>query len=72
MSASRKLYVALAEGFKRAKPNYPSENAMGVWVHTVTNSARVLKADNSGFDREKFLRASGFTDGDLAVYSDSI
>lgn len=66
MSASRKLYVALAKEFKRSMPVQRSDERSSEfnaryaqWHQMVHATAGVLKEDNSGFVTMTFLQASG-------------
>lgn len=68
MSASRKLYTALAAGFKQISGS-TDENDRQMFRTTVYAAAVAFKADNSGFDGARFLRASGFTDEEVRAYS---
>ena len=60
MSASRKLYVALAAKYKAMQPS--NDDEWRQWSDMVIATATVFANDNSGFDIRKFLSASGFTD----------
>lgn len=58
MSASRKLYVALAEKYRELRPK-ENDPEWSTWVVMICATANVLRHDNSGFDRQKFLLACG-------------
>jgi hypothetical protein len=68
VSASRKLYTALAAGFKQISGS-TDDNDRQMFRTTVYAAAVAFKADNSGFDGARFLRASGFTDEEVRAYS---
>lgn len=60
MSASRKLYVAMAERLKAAKPSvHLGSDPEDGWEMAVLAVARAFASDNSGFDMTKFLKAAG-------------
>lgn len=61
MSASRKLYTAMADKFKDLRPATGGEG-YNEWVAMVIGTATVFANDNSGFDIRKFTRASGFSE----------
>lgn len=67
MTASRRLYNAMAEAFKRVGES-TDENDRYMWRAMVRASARSFLSDNSGFDTYRFLRASGFTEQELTDY----
>ena len=67
MSASRKLYNAVAEEFKRVG-GMTDENDRYMWRAMVRAAARSFYGDNSGFDTYRFLRASGFTEQEITDY----
>lgn len=60
MSASRKVYTAIAETFKRRQPNPEKTEAYSTWVMLLLGTAAALKADNANFNREKFFEACGY------------
>jgi hypothetical protein len=55
---TRKDYIALANALKDAKPD-TFHDPVKIWGIAVANIADVLKADNSNFDRARFLTACG-------------
>jgi hypothetical protein len=63
MSASRKLYNEMANRMKRLRPDDPAE--LFQWRADVLAITGVFKQDNSGFDKARFLKASGFTADEL-------
>lgn len=65
MSASRKLYIALAAKYKANQPQDSTTPEGSMWNVMVLSTANVLADDNSGFNMEKFLIASGL-DKELA------
>lgn len=74
MTASRRLYNAMAAELKKSAPS-PTLRSPGfaeaerlVWRSAVRAVARSFYSDNSGFDTIRFLRASGFTDEEIAAY----
>lgn len=67
MTASRRLYNTMAEEFKRVGAS-TDDNDRYMWRAMVRASARSFYSDNSGFDTRRFLRASGFTEQELADY----
>lgn len=64
MSASRKLYVAVAEKFKEVERR-TDENDRHMFRTTTFAAAKAMKDDNSGFDTLRFLAASGWKDDEL-------
>lgn len=68
MSASRKLYTALAAGFKRISAE-TDDNDRQMFRNSVYAAAVAFKADNSGFNSVRFFAASGFTDEEVRAYS---
>lgn len=68
MSASRKLYTALAAGNKTLAAK-TTEADRGMFLATVWGTAYAFKMDNSGFNVVRFLAASGFTDDEVRAYS---
>jgi hypothetical protein len=71
MSASRKLYVTVAEKFREVS-HRTDENDRHVWRATVLAAAFAFRLDNSGFDKRRFLKASGWADDELAAYADTL
>ena len=69
MSATRKLYVAVAEKFKEVAQQ-TDDNDRHMWRTTVLAATFAFRADNTGFDKRRFLRASGWTDDELSAYAD--
>lgn len=65
MSASRKLYVNLAQRYKVHRP-LPGTHEYLTWKILVLVTANALRDDSSGFDSRKFLVACGFTAEDVA------
>ena len=68
---TRKDYIAFAERFKAEKPADPPYGnfgdttyfaANGVWCRMVQSAADTFAADNSRFDRSRFLQAAGLLD----------
>jgi len=54
---SKKYYVMIARRFKELLEDTPRQQERdGIWlsIHVLTD---IMKADNSGFDQERFLNA---------------
>lgn len=72
MTASRKLYTDLARRFKDvANGIEESDSERGMWRVLALATAFALRADNSNFDKRRFLQASGFTEDELRAYADT-
>lgn len=73
MSASRKLYVAMAKKLKASYPEWgQDDHAFDAWNDIVIGVAEVFHQDNAGFDRVKFLKACGFTDEGTAAVLEAL
>lgn len=70
MSASRKLYNAVAGKFKEASHRNTDAQERNMWRTMVLAAAFAFRDDNSGFDKWRFLKASGWTDDELSAYRD--
>lgn len=66
MTASRKLYNAMAAEFKRIEGT-TDEADRHMWTQMVWAASQTLWRDNSGFDRLRFLRASGYSEADVTA-----
>lgn len=64
MSASKRLYVALAAEIRQYADSFERLSPEHIVVFNLTKSiAATLKADNTMFDKARFMRACGFPEG---------